>query len=273
MEGPSLAGLTPTLHDAYLGRADSLRQRLTAQQPLGQGEQHHLREQLADFASLLVYQMLQAMRRTVPRSQLLNTGFAHDLYLSLLDQEISRHVARRDAMGLVSLLQQQFESPQEMAHTPRHSLRALEAYRHHLPGATNSFALPVDGALSSGFGWRQDPFDHQERWHNGVDIAAPIGSMVRAAAPGRVVFSGTQPGYGNVLILEHHDGYQTSYGHNDEHLVAMGALVRRNQPIARVGQTGRTTGPHTHFEIRRHGHAVDPLLLMGGQHAPQKNND
>jgi murein DD-endopeptidase MepM/ murein hydrolase activator NlpD len=268
MAGLPLVGFTPALHDATLGRVDTLRRQLASQ--AAPGEQSRLREQLAEFASVLVYQMLQAMRRTVPRSELLSSGFAHDLYLSLLDQEVARQVARRDAMGLVSLLQQQFERTQEGAPSPTQSRRALDAYRRHLPQATNPFTLPVDGALSSGFGWRHDPFDHQEQWHNGVDIAAPTGAMVRAAAPGRVVFSGTQPGYGNLLILEHQDGYQTYYGHNDEHLVTVGAAVQRNQPIAHVGQTGRTTGTHVHFEVRQHGRAVDPMPLLNAQRPPHK---
>jgi murein DD-endopeptidase MepM/ murein hydrolase activator NlpD len=217
-----------------------------------------MQEQLEEFASLLIFQMLQTMRRTIPHTGLLDKGVAHDLYMSLFDQEIARHMARRQDLGLTSLLDQQFQVLPEGTVQPSRRLHAVEAYRQWQEPGFRQLVFPVDGQLSSPFGWRQDPFDGTEKWHDGVDIAAPAGSLVRAAAAGQVVFSGDRQGYGNLVILEHQDGYQTYYAHNAERLVETGTVVKRGQPIARVGQTGRATGPHVHFEIHRHDQALDP---------------
>lgn len=131
--------------------------------------------------------------------------------------------------------------------------RALAA---GLPGTV---AAPVQGEITSEFGWRRDPFSRQRAWHSGVDIAAPEGSPVSACWDGQVVFSGRQAGYGNLVIVEHAGGWKSYYGHNSANMAAVGQRVLAGQQIASVGQTGRATGPHVHFELRRDDAAVDPL--------------
>lgn len=134
----------------------------------------------------------------------------------------------------------------------------------YLQGADKALALapgftsPVQGELTSGFGWRRDPFTGQRAWHSGVDIAAPEGSPVRACADGVVAFAGGRGGYGTMVELRHADGTVSIYGHNKANGVVEGQSVKAGQVIAQVGQTGRATGPHVHFEIRRDGVAVDP---------------
>jgi murein DD-endopeptidase MepM/ murein hydrolase activator NlpD len=222
------------------------------------GNQQSMQEQLEEFASLLIFQMLQTMRRTIPRTGLLDKGFAQDLYMSLFDQEVARDMARRRDLGLTSLLEQQFTGATETVTGSGQRSRALETYRQQQGTRFDKLLLPVAGHLSSHFGWRQDPFSGEEKWHEGIDIAAPSGTLVRAAAAGEVVFSGPRQDYGNLLIVEHQDGYQTYYAHHTEPLVSTGTAVQRGQPVAKVGQTGRATGPHVHFEVRRHGQALDP---------------
>ena len=243
-------------------RAADLQRRLGQVGNTPDGAHQAMQEQLEEFASLLIFQMLQTMRRTIPHTGLLDNGAAHDLYMSLFDQEIARHMARRRDLGLTSLLEQQFNVLPEGTEQVSRRLHAVEAYRQRQEPGLQQLVLPVDGQLSSPFGWRHDPFDGTEKWHDGIDIAAPAGSLVRAAAAGQVVFSGTRQGYGNVVILAHQDGYRTYYAHNAEHLVEAGAVVKRGQPIARVGQTGRATGPHVHFEVHRHDQVLDPRPFL-----------
>jgi murein DD-endopeptidase MepM/ murein hydrolase activator NlpD len=114
------------------------------------------------------------------------------------------------------------------------------------------------GTLSSRFGPRSGSA------HDGIDIAAPEGSEICAAADGEVVYSATLPGYGNVIIVRHSGGYATVYAHNQKHYVGDGQRVRRGQRIAAVGRSGRTTGPNLHFELRKDNIARDPLQYLPG---------
>jgi murein DD-endopeptidase MepM/ murein hydrolase activator NlpD len=100
------------------------------------------------------------------------------------------------------------------------------------------------------------------RRHDGIDIAAPEGTTIVAAGEGTVLFAGEQSGYGSIVILKHEGGLVTLYAHASKLLVDEGARVRRGEPIARVGQTGRTTGPHLHFEVRDGTRPRNPLLYL-----------
>jgi murein DD-endopeptidase MepM/ murein hydrolase activator NlpD len=107
--------------------------------------------------------------------------------------------------------------------------------------------------VSSHFGNRRG------RLHSGIDLRAPRGTPVHAAAHGRVKFSGYKRGYGQMIVIDHGGGIETAYAHNDRNLVAAGQRVLQGEVIARVGRSGRTTGYHLHFEYRRHGQALNPV--------------
>jgi murein DD-endopeptidase MepM/ murein hydrolase activator NlpD len=115
---------------------------------------------------------------------------------------------------------------------------------------------------SSSFGPRHDPFDGHLTRHEGVDLPAAEGSLVRAPAGGTVVRSGARGGYGNALEIDHGNGLSTVYAHASELLVREGEPVAAGQPIARAGQTGRATGSHLHFEVRLGGTPVDPARAL-----------
>ncbi len=121
-----------------------------------------------------------------------------------------------------------------------------------------SLAWPLGkGVLSSGFGKRSG------RLHKGIDIAVKPGTPIQAAAGGTVIYSDNkQSGYGNLVILRHDNGWVTVYAHNKRNLVDEGDVVRQGAPIAEVGNTGRSTGPHLHFELRIDGKAVDPMNYL-----------
>jgi murein DD-endopeptidase MepM/ murein hydrolase activator NlpD len=121
---------------------------------------------------------------------------------------------------------------------------------------------PVKGWLTSSFGMRRDPFNGRRKMHEGLDIAARTGTSVTATADGIVSSVKTEPGYGKVVILDHGYGYRTIYGHNSKYYVKVGQRVRRGERIAAVGNTGRSTGSHVHYEIRLNGVPVNPRKYL-----------
>ncbi|WP_051617443.1 peptidoglycan DD-metalloendopeptidase family protein [Desulfonatronovibrio hydrogenovorans] len=120
---------------------------------------------------------------------------------------------------------------------------------------------PVPGSVSSGFGWREDPFTGKQAWHAGLDFAVPQGTPVESCWPGRVTFSGEKGGFGNKVIIEHAGGWKSVYAHNSENLVQVGDRVEAGQKIAKSGNTGRSTGPHLHFELRQGDLAWNPKMI------------
>ncbi|HEY4210534.1 MAG TPA: M23 family metallopeptidase [Steroidobacteraceae bacterium] len=123
---------------------------------------------------------------------------------------------------------------------------------------------PVNqGFISSYFGERQDPFTGHEAYHKGVDFAGQAGEQVVAVAAGVVTWAGERSGYGTLVEVNHGDGYVTRYAHNEQTLVSVGDTVKRGQAIALMGSTGRSTGPHVHFEVLRNGRQVNPLGFTG----------
>jgi murein DD-endopeptidase MepM/ murein hydrolase activator NlpD len=120
-----------------------------------------------------------------------------------------------------------------------------------------NFLWPIEGAIS-------DAFDESEnKRHLGIDITSPLGTPIKASNSGTVIYCGnTIKGYGNLIILRHSEEFVTVYAHNHMNLVEEGDHVERGQIIGKVGQTGRATGPHLHFEIRKNNRAVDPLPYL-----------
>ena len=134
---------------------------------------------------------------------------------------------------------------------PRSAAGAVNSTTNSRSGTDSrqqSGTLPLQGIITSTAGLRFDPFDGKLRHHNGIDIAAPTGTPVKPVAPGTVVFSGQRSGYGNTVIIDHNDGMKTIYAHHAENLVPEGAEVDCATVIALSGSTGRSTGPHLHFE-------------------------
>lgn len=122
---------------------------------------------------------------------------------------------------------------------------------------------PVDGKLESGFGVRRNPFGgNSSEFHTGQDIVVPWGTSVIAGAKGKVTFVGWQNGYGQLVIIDHGGGLTTRYAHLSEFDVELGQEVGRGEYIGRVGSTGRSTGPHLHYEIRINDEPVDPLQYL-----------
>jgi hypothetical protein len=120
-----------------------------------------------------------------------------------------------------------------------------------------------EGYISSYFGERMDPFNGEDAFHKGVDFASDAGADVLAVASGIVTWAGPREGYGNLVELNHGNGYVTRYAHAARTLVTVGDEVERGQAVAVVGSTGRSTGPHLHFEVLKDGRQIDPMAFVG----------
>ncbi len=137
-------------------------------------------------------------------------------------------------------------------------------------------SAPVDGPIGSGFGFRTDPFTHRPALHTGLDFPADPGTPILAAAGGVVLSAGPHPQYGQLVELDHGNGLVTRYAHTSRMLVKQGDLVKRGQKIAEVGSTGRSTGPHLHFEVLVEGVQQNPAKFLASpgavSTASQKSN-
>ena len=142
------------------------------------------------------------------------------------------------------------------------ALQSLLAEQQWQENTTLSGKPVANGWLSSPFGLRTDPFLGDQRLHSGVDFAARAGSSVVAVASGVVTYSAQRFGYGNTVEVDHGDGVVTRYAHNQNNLVKVGDPVAKGAAIAQVGSSGRSTGPHVHFEVLRNGHPVDPATYL-----------
>jgi len=136
--------------------------------------------------------------------------------------------------------------------------------------ATPSRTPIANSYITSGFGGRADPFGGGEGFHKGIDFHAAIGDPVLAVADGVVSYAGTRSGYGNVVEIDHGNGYVTRYAHNSRLLVQVGDLVRSGQQVAKAGSTGRSTGAHVHFEVWANGSVVNPSKFLGQAAIPTR---
>jgi murein DD-endopeptidase MepM/ murein hydrolase activator NlpD len=125
--------------------------------------------------------------------------------------------------------------------------------------------LPLDSATTSAFGWRNDPFRDRRKFHSGVDLRAAYGTEVPTAAPGKVTFAGERGAYGLLVVVEHPNGVETRYAHLSSTAVKPGDSVAVGQTIGRVGSTGRSTGPHLHFEVLLNGKRVNPEQIASAR--------
>lgn len=159
---------------------------------------------------------------------------------------------------MLNKMSEQIEDRQQQLET----LEALMAKRK-LQNEIFLAGRPIKkGWMSSRFGRRTDPFTGHVAWHAGVDFAGKEGADIVAVASGVVIWSGERSGYGNLVEINHGNGFVTRYGHCKEALVNVGDVVKKGQIVALMGSSGRSTGPHVHFEVYKHGRAVDPSTYI-----------
>lgn len=236
-----------------------------------------------EFEALFINYLLKTMQDTVGESDLFGKGLGAESYRDMMYQELSRRLAQSGGIGLAKKVIESLHGNSETAGPNPGPLRSdpvAPLWRPNLstpppdPGpvplpagepetdADEGFLRPVQGRQTSGYGVRAHPIGQHKHFHRGVDLAAPKGSPILAARSGRVVFSGYQKGYGNTVVIDHEDGYRTRYAHLQRIEVAAGDHIHKGHALGRVGQSGRATGPHLHFEISRNNVPVDPRDLL-----------
>lgn len=227
----------------------------------------HLAQQ---FEAMLMTQMLREMRRSMVDDDEdgKENGLGTQTMTDTADVELGSALSRAGGLGLTDNLLKAFE--RQMSGT-------IQATESNGAANTNDSSVPPDAGqtttpkrpqltdittpapVSSRFGWRQDPLTGETSFHQGVDIAVAYGRDVKAAADGVVSFAGVQNGYGNTVVIDHQDGRQTRYAHLSHELVRAGDVVTEGQVLGQSGNSGRSTGPHLHFEMLVNGRPVDPV--------------
>ena len=161
-------------------------------------------------------------------------------------------------------MNQDLAALQQEVHSREQSFRELKTYLDQKAAFLASIPtiLPIQGLITSGYGYRKSPFTGLRDFHEGLDIAAPFGTPIHATADGLVSFVGPLAAFGNVVFVDHGHGFSTIYAHNSQARVREGQQVRRGDIIAYVGASGRTTGPHVHYGIYVKGSLSNPLKFV-----------
>jgi murein DD-endopeptidase MepM/ murein hydrolase activator NlpD len=231
-----------------------------------------------EFEALLLTQLTAALNPTPDETE--DTIFSStgaDMYKQMFGEHIAKIMANNGGIGVADTILRHLqekasakspalERAMEAAQAVKQETSSIPALKINSISETEDrpteWQTPVTGRVTSNFGMRTHPITGENRHHHGIDIAAPRGTPIGAAAMGTVVFAGKRGGYGNTVVIEQTDGRQTLYAHADQLLVNVGETVQAGQTIATVGSTGRSTGPHLHFEVRENGQPVDPAATL-----------
>jgi murein DD-endopeptidase MepM/ murein hydrolase activator NlpD len=230
----------------------------------GEADREKLREAAKALESIFLKQLVAASG-AFGGGEGAGASIRADLFATTLADTLAKH----GGIGLAAQLERSLtgEAPPAPGPAPGPdsggALRGPPDPRLPPPAPEPAAILPVAGRVTSAFGRRSDPFTGLPALHRGVDVAAPEGTPIRAAAGGTVLSAGPRGGYGEAVEIDHGDGTTAIYAHASALLVRAGDPVRPGQEIARVGSSGRATGAHLHFEVREGGRAVDPARALG----------
>lgn len=219
-----------------------------------------------EMEAMFAYEMIKVMRETTDQSSKANLG--KDTYMTMFDQALSKLFAER-GLGLQNMFNRGLQNaaektarPTKVPDMPENRVSGKDQ-RQSLIEEIKTLLPDQGGArISSGYGPRRDPFSGEVKFHHGLDIAAAEGTDIHPLRKGTVLFSGEQQGYGNVVIIDHGDGFVSKYAHNLTNFARQGQVVDADSVIAQVGSSGKSTGPHMHFEVLYRGEHVNPDMLM-----------
>lgn len=248
-------------------------------------EREKLGDLAAQFESMLMLEMIKQMRKSLLDEDAAGEGLGKETYSSTIDGELALHLAKAGGVGLTPMMVDAWErqqasvapgsivspadgrafavTPSATPLTPKHA--EVSAIRQSSPaldsvgtGEESSLSLGIAGRVSSPYGWRTHPIKGRSQFHGGIDLAARYGTQVPAAAGGTVVTADDQGSYGLTVVIRHPNGFESRYAHLSSLDVKVGDAVTQGQQVGRVGSTGRSTGPHLHFEVTQAGRRVDP---------------
>ena len=229
--------------------------------PNGDQSPARVRELAHEFEAMFLAQMLRQMRESMALAgdDEEEDGFGKTAFTETFDTELARHLSAAGGLGIAQVIVEAFEKRNVGTAGVSAAPEAVAAGR---PATAVLPERPLDprelGPMSSAFGWRRDPITGHGKFHRGIDVKAAYGQPVPSVAAGRVVSAGPEGTYGLTVVVEHDSGIRTRYAHLSEVAVRPGDAVARGQDIGRVGSTGRSTGPHLHFEVLDGGRRVDP---------------
>jgi murein DD-endopeptidase MepM/ murein hydrolase activator NlpD len=224
----------------------------------------------AQFESMLLSQMLKQMKDSMAPTDD-SEGLGGSVFGDTINNELGMALTKAGGVGLAeSLLKGLSRIDEQPGQSEVEAAMAAVPATANMPtplssggGNPSSGGNPSGLPVSSDFGWRNDPIHGQQRFHAGLDLKVAYGQEVRAASGGVVKFAGEQAGYGTTVVVDHGDGLETRYAHLSSTEVRAGSVVSAGQPIARSGNSGRSTGAHLHFEVRQDGQPIDPDRVTG----------
>jgi len=243
-----------------------LKKNITALTAANQEQRNMLEEKKEQIENLIKNdeRMNVAMKDFLTKYQQISDTYIEDR-MNYIKTSRSSGAFNRSIINDLDELKKLIDNLEELNASNSEKLKDLAETEQRLMQYLDSMPTlwPVNGEISSGYGSREDPFKPwKEAFHKGIDIAADYGTDIRAAASGKVTMASNIDVYGNSIIIDHGNGITTFYSHASKLLVKEGQTVKKGDVIAKVGSTGRSTGPHLHFEIRVNGSAVDPLEYL-----------
>lgn len=220
-------------------------------------------EAAKQFESYLVEMMIREMRKTLPKGGVFDSDVM-STFNGMFDRALADEIASGNGMGFSQALLRSWGEEtgavRRAVETSRAVWQDLHSHDDSVPGLDGQF--PVKGHLSSKFGRRRHPITGKHSQHKGIDIAAPKGAEILSVKPGTVTVAGDRGGFGKVVVVDHGDGWTSTYAHCSEINVRVGQQVSAEDIVGLVGSTGQSTGPHLHFEIHYEGRALDPQKVF-----------
>jgi len=239
------------------------------QQSLLEGMQGDSEAQIEALTQKIAYFQAYINRLEAIGNKLMITAEIEDLEIDFsVDPGFGGPVAALDSNDHVELLSEMeqtlslIESELQSQQNKLLTLDAVLSSRKRNEDSMPSGRPIRKGWISSNFGERTDPFTGRKELHKGIDFAGKHGADVLAVADGIVTAASKRAGYGNLIEIDHGNGYLTRYGHNKSFYVSPGQIVKRGDVVAAIGSTGRSTGPHVHFEVLKNGHHVNPMQFL-----------